>query len=45
MEIRHFADCILNDKQPIASVEDGIIVQRILDAIYRSGKDGHEITL
>lgn len=45
MEIRHFVDCIHQDQTPIASLEDGVTVQRILDAIYRSGKEGHEVTL
>lgn len=44
-EIAHFADCIVEDKQPLAPTEDGVTVQRILDAIYRSSEEGREIIL
>lgn len=44
-EISHFAECIVEDKQPLAPEEDGVTVQRILDAIYRSSDEGREILL
>ena len=44
-EMRHFADCILNNTPCIAPAEDGVIIMKILDAIYESAKTGHEVIL
>jgi len=44
-EMKHFAECIENNTQPIASAEQGRTVQSILDAIYRSGEERREIRL
>ena len=41
----HFARCILEDRQPIATGEQGLQVMRILDAIYLSAQTGTEIRL
>lgn len=35
-ELKHFLDCMMNDKTPIETFEDGVIVNSILDAAYRS---------
>ncbi|MCM3748666.1 Gfo/Idh/MocA family oxidoreductase [Paenibacillus pasadenensis] len=43
-EIDHFVDCIVNDKQPISPVEDGVEVMKILCAIYESAAKGAEVT-
>lgn len=44
-EIQHFADCILTGCDCIAPAEDGIEVMKILDAIYESGRTGHEVII
>lgn len=44
-EINHFIDVIQNNVPCLAPSEDGVEVMRILDAIYRSAKTGHEILL
>jgi len=41
-EIRHFLDCIENSKQPDPSGEKALVVQKILDAIYKSAETGKE---
>ena len=43
--IEHFVDCIVNDRQPEASAENGVEMMRIIDAIYRSAKEGHEVAV
>jgi predicted dehydrogenase len=43
--VHHFVDCILNDKTPESPGEHGMIGLKIIDAIYRSAKEGHEISL
>ena len=42
---QHFVNCILHDRQPDASAEDGVEIMRILDAIYESAKLGHEVNV
>lgn len=44
-EINHFVDCILNKKECLCPVEDGVELMRILDAIYESAKTGHEVII
>ncbi len=44
-EIAHFLDCLETGAEPMSSVADGVAVQRILDGIYRSAKEGKEVTL
>lgn len=44
-EMSHFVDCVKNGTPCIASAEDGIIVMKILDAIYESAKTGHEVII
>lgn len=44
-EINHFVDCCSTGKQPIAPVEDGVAVMKMLTAIYESAATGKEITL
>ncbi len=41
----HFARCILEDRKPMATGEQGLQVMRILDAIYRSAETGAEVRL
>ncbi|MBE6606793.1 MAG: Gfo/Idh/MocA family oxidoreductase [Ruminococcaceae bacterium] len=44
-EIEHFVDCIKNGTPCRATAEDGIIVMKILDAIYESAKTGKEVEI
>jgi predicted dehydrogenase len=39
-EMRHFVDCFARGEQPLETFEDGLIVNTILDACYRSMKTG-----
>lgn len=40
---QHFADCILEDTEPMATAEHGVRVMEILDAIYESAAKGREV--
>lgn len=44
-EMAHFVDCIQNGTKCVATPEDGIEVMKILDAIYKSAREGHEVIL
>ena len=37
-ELRHFVSCILEGKEPRETFEDGLLVNKIVDAAYRSAK-------
>jgi predicted dehydrogenase len=39
-EIRHFVDCLRGGATPLLSFEDGLAVNRILDAAYASARSG-----
>ncbi len=41
-EIRHFLDCVIDNVPCKAPAEDGIVLMKILDAIYKSAETGHE---
>jgi len=38
-EHKHFIDCMLNDEEPFETFKDGVIVNAILDAGYKSVKE------
>jgi len=40
-----FVDAILEGREPLATAEDGLRVQRVLDGIYRSARLGREVRL
>lgn len=44
-EIAHFLECVRENKQPICPAEDGLYVQKILNGIYDSAKQGKEVIL
>ena len=44
-EIDHFVDCIVNGTKCIAPAEDGVILMKILTAIYESARTGHEVLI
>jgi predicted dehydrogenase len=39
-ELIHFSDCVLNDREPEPSGEEGLIDVRIIEALYRSANSG-----
>ena len=44
-EMEHFVDCVKNGTECIAKAEDGVVIMKILDGIYRSAKTGHEVII
>lgn len=44
-EINHFVDCCLNGTECQSTAEDGIVIMKILDAIYESAGTGHEVII
>jgi len=42
--IHHFIDCCLMRETPVSTPEQGIMVQRLIDAFYRSAETGRAIT-
>jgi predicted dehydrogenase len=44
-EVHHFVDCVLGRATCVAPAEDGVVLMRILDAIYKSAATGHEVRL
>lgn len=43
--IRHFIDCVVNDKEPMVTAEDGLAATRIITAIQESSKKGEPVIL
>lgn len=43
-EISHFVHCCLHNEQPLCTPEQGLIIQRIVNAIYESAETGKAIT-
>lgn len=44
-EINHFVSCVQDGIACKSPAEDGITLMKILDAIYESGKTGHEVLI
>jgi predicted dehydrogenase len=44
-EVAHFIDCIVEDKQPLATAEQALDVMKILDGIYESSKTAQSVSL
>ena len=44
-EVAHFADCVINKKQPKSPARDGVALMRIIDAIYESARTGSEVKI
>jgi predicted dehydrogenase len=44
-QFKHFADCIINGKQPIPTIDQGVTVLKMLDAIYRSAEASESVTV
>jgi len=43
--IRHFVECVAEDREPTASGEQGLAVLRLIAAIYQSAATGREVVL
>lgn len=44
-EIAHFVECIVANKQPLATADQALDVMRILDGVYRSAQTGESVAL
>ena len=44
-EDKHFIDCILQKKKPVSDGEDGVMLMKMLDAIYASSEKGAEVAI
>jgi predicted dehydrogenase len=44
-EIKHFIHCIRTGAEPMSTGEDGLIVMKMLDAIYASAEKGREVAV
>ena len=44
-EINHFVHCLSTGEPCRSPAEDGVQIMRILDAVYESGRTGHEVIL
>ncbi|AWN24103.1 gfo/Idh/MocA family oxidoreductase [Deinococcus irradiatisoli] len=45
LEVDHFAECIRQDRQPFTPGEEGVQDHRIMDAVYRSAREGVRVEL
>ena len=45
LEIDHFSQCIIENRQPFTPGEEGLQDQRIMAAIYRSASEGRPVKL
>ncbi|WP_294275125.1 Gfo/Idh/MocA family oxidoreductase [uncultured Sphingomonas sp.] len=44
-QLDHFAECIANGTDPLVPGEEGLADMRVIEAIYRSAREGRRITL
>jgi predicted dehydrogenase len=44
-EVAHFVECIVEDKQPLATAEQALDMMKILDAIYESSVTGASVAI
>ena len=45
LKMRNFVDHVLHDEESLAPGEHGLMVQKMLDAIYQSAADGKEVSI
>jgi predicted dehydrogenase len=43
--LHHFTNCVLDGKPPMVKPEQSLVVQKILDAIYKSAATGREVRI
>jgi predicted dehydrogenase len=44
-QLDHMAQCVLEDREPTVPGEEGLRDLRIMEAIYRSAREGRTVTL
>jgi predicted dehydrogenase len=44
-EMLSFIKCARGEEKCVATAEDGLVVMKILDAIYESARTGHEVAI
>ena len=44
-QLDHMSDCVLTGREPIVSGEEGLRDMRIVEAIYRSAREGRTVRL
>ena len=44
-QLDHLAECILDDKEPLTGGEEGLADLRVIEAIYRSAREGQRVRL
>ncbi len=44
-EMKSFVECIRDNKPPLVTGEHGVMVAKIMDAIYKSSEDGREVLI
>ena len=44
-QLDHFAECIINDTQPLVPGEEGLADLRVIEAIYRSAREGRRVQI
>lgn len=44
-QAEHFAQVVLGQAQPLAPAQDGVMVERMLEGLYRSAMSGEEVRL
>jgi len=44
-QFRHFIRCITDNKQPNPSIEQGLTILKMLDAVYRSAEKGRSVVI
>jgi len=44
-ELKHFIECVRDDKQPVVTGEDGRAVLEIMNAAYHSARTGQKVPL
>ncbi len=43
-EMKHFAECIRSEEKPRETFEDGLVVNELMDAAYRSAKESRWVS-
>jgi predicted dehydrogenase len=44
-EVAHFINCVENKKQPLSTANDGVVLMKMIDAIYESARTGSEVKI
>lgn len=44
-EIAHFIECVEHKKQPLSTAEDGVVLMKMIDAVYESARTGNEVKI